>query len=245
MTLKSLIAYVPWQLRDILPRAFVPMVLFGVFAGLPIAVATSSHAPEMTPEQFGQFLRTIFTGVAPLCFTLGGFLFMTRSIAEDRERQHTRFYFSHPVSPSAFYLSRFVVGLMAFLACFLPVPLAFLAYGADISLLGTMGAMLVALLLIGGLTTVCAALSNKDGVVLIIAYVASQAVHRAVEQGLTSAALRPLAAVLPPIDTMNDVMETMLRAGSWDLGDIAHVALYGLGLLAVGLFLLRRGPLVR
>src|SRR5690606_30056174 len=110
------IAYVPWQLREIFPRALVPLVLFAIFGGIPVAVAMQSagNTAPRDAEAVGGLLRAVYLGVAPLCLTLGAFLFMTRSIAEDRERSYVRFLFAHPVAPAGFYLSRFVVGLLTF-----------------------------------------------------------------------------------------------------------------------------------
>lgn len=247
MTLRPLIAYVPWQLRDIFPRALVPLVLFAVFGGIPVAVTLRGvgNAAPPDPEAFGAMLRMIYIGVVPLCFTLGAFLFMTRSIAEDRERSYVRFLFAHPVAPEHFYLSRFVVGLLTFAACFLPVPLVLRAYGADVPVLGSLVAMASVFALVGGLTTLCAAFANKDGLALIIVYVVTQSLQRLATQDVLPAWAEPIVRGLPPIDSLNLVMKSLLEATDWPVTDIIHVVGYGLGLLAAGLFVLRRSPLVR
>lgn len=247
MTLRPLLGYVPWHLRDIVPRALVPLVLFGVFAGIPVAVSLGGVGSAAPPdaEALGAMLRLVYVGVAPLCLTLGAFLFMTRSIAEDRERSHVRFFFSHPVAPAPFYLSRFIVGLATFAACFLPVPLLMRALGADVPLLGSMVAMLTVFMLIGGLTTLCAALTNKDGLALIIAYVVTQALQRLAATDALPAWSQPIARGLPPIESLNLIMKSLFEATDWPVTDIIHVVGYGLGLLVAGLLVLRRAPLVR
>lgn len=247
MTLRALIAYVPWQVRDIFPRAVVPLALFAIFGGIPIATELSGvgNAAPPEPEALRQMLRVIFIGVTPLCLTLGAFLFMTRSIAEDRERHYVRFLFAHPVAPAPFYLSRYVVGLLTFLLCFLPVPLTLRAFGADVPVLGTMLAMLAIFVLIGGLTTLCAAIWNKDGLALIVVYIAVQSLQRLATQGVLYDWLRPFVRGLPPIASLNSVMQSLLDASGWPVTDLVHVIGYGLGLLAAGLLVIRRAPLVR
>ncbi len=247
MTPPTLLAYVPWHVRDILPRAVVPMVLFAVFGGIPIAatMAGAGNTAPPDPEAVGAMLRLVFIGVAPLCLTLGAFLFMTRSLAEDRERQYVRFLFAHPVAPAPFYLSRFVVGLLTFLICFVPVPLALRAFGADVPLLASLVAMASILVLIGGLATLCAAIANKDGLVLIIVYIATQSLQRLAVQDALPEWLQAVARGLPPIESLNLVLKTLLEGGTWPVTDLVHVIGYGLGLLAAGLLVIRRAPLVR
>jgi ABC-type transport system involved in multi-copper enzyme maturation permease subunit len=247
MTRSAILAYVPWHVRDLLPRAAVPVALFVVFGGIPIAATMSgagNNAPP-DPDALSQMLRLVFIGVAPLCFTLGAFLLMTRSIAEDRERHYVRFLFAHPVAPAPYYLSRFVVGLVLFLVCFVPVPLGVRAFGGDVPLGGSLMAMLTVLVLIGGLTTLCASLANKDGLVLIVVYIATQTLQRLAAQDVLYEWAQPIARGLPPVGSINDVIKTLLEGGPWPVNDLVHIIGYGLGLLVAGLLVIRRAPLVR
>lgn len=247
MTLRPLIGYMPWQLRDIFPRALVPLVLFAVFGGIPVAVSMQGvgNAAPPDPEALGAMLRMVYIGVAPLCFTLGAFLFMTRSIAEDRERSYVRFLFAHPVAPGHFYLSRFIVGLLTFAACFLPVPLVLRAYGADVPVIGSIVAMFSVFVLIGGLTTLCAAFANKDGLALIVVYVVTQSLQRLATTDVLPGWVQPIVRGLPPIESLSLIMKSLLEATDWPVTDIIHVVGYGIGLLVAGLLVLRRAPLVR
>lgn len=247
MTLHALRDYVPWQARDILPRAFVPMALFLVFAGIPIAgMLSMGDTPNgVAPENIGSFLRAAYIGVAPLCMTLGAFMFMTQGPAVDRERQFVRFLFAQPVAPAAFYLQRFVVGLLLFIACFLPVPLVMRAYGAEIPIVGSIVAMGASLVLIGGLTTLCAALVNKDGLLLIVVYLLTQLAQRLSGQGILWEWARPIARGLPPVESLGMVVKSLLEATDWPVTDLVHVFGYGIGLLVAGLLVIRRAPLAR
>lgn len=248
MTLQALRDYVPWQIRDILPRAFVPMALFIVFGGIPILGMLSVSdpgAPQPGSAEFREFLRAAYIGVAPLCMTLGAFLFMTQGPAVDRERQFVRFLFAHPVAPAQFYLQRFIVGLLLFLVCFLPVPLVLRAYGANIPIVGTIVAMTASLVLIGGLTTLCAALVNKDGLLLIVVYVLTQALQRLAATDVLWDWVQPIVRGLPPVESLGLVVKSLLQATDWPVTDLVHVIGYGLGLLVAGLLVIRRAPLAR
>lgn len=247
MTLQTLRDYAPWQARDTVPRAFVPMAVVAVFGGIPVYAAAHSQRtnPEFTAEAFGQILRLTYVGVVPLAFTLGAFLFMTRSIAEDRERQYVRFLFSHAVAPAPFYLSRFVVGLVTYLICFLPVPFIVRHLGADVPVVGSMVAMVASLTLIGGLATLCSALWNKDGLALVFIYAATQSLQRLGSMDALAAWLKPIVRGMPPLNSLGTVVETLLRGGTWPTTDLIHVVGYGVGLLVAGLLVLRRAPLVR
>lgn len=247
MSLAALRAYAPWMLRDIAPRALVPMAAIAVFGGIPVYAAARSQRtnPEFTAEALGRIVSLTYVSVVPLALTLGAFLFMTRSIAEDRERQYVRFMFSHAVAPAPFYLARFAVGLLAFLLCFLPVPVVVQYFGGDVPLAGSMLAMTATLVLVGGLTTLCAAMFNKDALALIFVYVGSQLLQRLRTQDVLVDWLEPVARVLPPVSSLGTVVDTLVRGGEWPINDLILVMGYGLGLLVAGLLVLRRAPLVR
>lgn len=247
MTLPTLRAYAPWMLREIVPRALVPMVLFGFFVGIPIYATVHSQRsnPEFNPEALGRLLTMAYVGTAPLACTLGAFLFMTRSIAEDRERQYVRFLFSHAVAPAQFYLTRYVVGMLTFLLFFLPVPLVVRHFGGEAPVAASLLAMTVTLVFVGGLTTLCAALVNKEGLALIVVYAGSQLLQRLRTQDVLVDWLDPVAQVLPPVGALGTVVDTLVRGGAWPTNELILVVGYGLGLLAAGLLVLRRAPLVR
>jgi hypothetical protein len=247
MTLRTLRDYAPWQLRELVSRAFVPMAMFAVFAGIPVyAMADAARKSQSySAEQLANILQGAYVGVVPLCLTLGAFLLMTRSVAEDRERQYVRFIFSHPVPPAPFYLMRFLLGVALFVLCFLPVPLVVRYFGADVPVLGTVVAMVLTLVLVGGLTTLCAALTAKDGLLLILTYMGTQLLQQLAAADALHAWLAPLVRGLPPVVPLSTVVRTLLSDASWPVTDIIHILGYGIGLLIAGLLVIRRAPLVR
>ncbi len=247
MTLRALRSYVPWQALDLLPRALAPLALFAVFAGIPIAAMLKSAGKPMgvDPENQAAFIKAVYISMAPLCMTLGAFLFMTAGLAVDRERQHLRFYFAHPVSPVAYYLQRFLVGLVISAVCFLPIPYTMRALGGDVPVIGTVVALLATLVLIGGLAMLCAAITNKDGLALILAYVGTQAVQQLPTSGILVDVMRPIGRVLPPLAELDALRKMLLESSRVPWTDLILVFGYGIGLLVAALFVIRRAALVR
>ena len=247
MTPRTLLAYVPWLARDLSTKAIVPLVFCLTLGGIPtLAWSSTQDVLDIrgNPVQ-AAFLQDVYLNLAPLCFTLGAFLFMTQSVALDRERQHVRFLFAQPVPPAGFYLTRFVVGLGLYLLCFLPLPLALRAVGVDIPVVGSLVALFATLVLIGGLSTLCGALVQREGLLLIVTYVGVQVMQQVARQDLLPDWGAAVARGLPPILSLGDVMRALLRGLDWPTTDLVHILGYGLGMFAAGLLVLRRAPLVR
>ena len=64
-------------------------------------------------------------------------------------------------------------------------------------------------------------------------------------QDLLAQWMRPIVRGLPPIETMSVISQALVEGGTLVPNDVIHVLGYGLGLLAAGLFVMHRGPLVR
>ncbi len=247
MMAATLRAYLPWHLRDVAVRALVPMASYLVIGGIPMLALHASQQAKANPDPalLSEGFASIYRAVGPLCCTLGGFMMMSQSVALDRERQHVRFLFATPVAPAAFYLQRFLVALVAFVALFLPVPLTMWALGADVTILGSIVGLVSALVLIGGLTTLAAALTHKDGVVVILIYVLTQTLQQLAAQDVLWEWARPFVRGLPPVHSLSEAMKSVFQGTDWPVTDLIHVNGYGLGLLVAGLLVVRRAPLVR
>ncbi|MBX3132087.1 MAG: hypothetical protein KF689_01715 [Gemmatimonadaceae bacterium] len=247
MTLRPLLAYAPWHARDVLPRALVPLAVFAIVGGLPVfgylrnqeIIDLANNATQ------ADFVRAMFREVLPLAITLGAFLFMTQSVALDRDRQHTRFFFAHQVLPDAFYLQRFVVGLVVFVACFAPVPLVMQWLLPDLPVLGAFGALVIALVLVGGLTVLAGSLTRRDGLAVILTFIVVRTLQQLSQADVLADWADPIVRGMPPIQTMAELQRAFLTAAAFQWTDVVHVVGYGLGLLAAGLLVVRRSPLVR
>ncbi|MHB1298277.1 MAG: ABC transporter permease [Gemmatimonadaceae bacterium] len=241
-----LAAYARWQLRDSLPRLATPLVIFLSIGMLPLwALARQSggFAAMRVEGQAQEMALVAYNSTLTLAMTLGAVLLATGVVALDRERQHFRFLFSHPVVPWQYYLQRFVVGAVMFSLVMALIPLGFSALVADVPVLPVITSSLMYALLYGSLATLCGALLNKDGIlfigVILIAGVLQQSKPMLPEW------VGAVANSLPPIHVTGIVRAAWLAGRSADTGDLVLVGLYSLGLLAAALVLIRRAPLAR
>ncbi len=101
MTLRPLLAYLPWQARDMAVRGLAPLAVLLLVGGIPtFAFLRNQEVVDLANNaQQADFVKLIFENVGALAITLGGFLFMSTSVALDRDKQHVRFFFSHQVNP--------------------------------------------------------------------------------------------------------------------------------------------------
>jgi hypothetical protein len=247
MTLRPLIAYLPWLTRDLAVRALAPLLVLVILGGLPIyAMLSSQEVVDLANNaQQADAVRQVFNGIMPLGIALAGFLMMTQSIALDRDRQHARFFFSHQVSPEAFYLARFATALVVFNAIFAVGPMVVEFALVDINVLGALSGLSLQLLLVGSLGVLCASLTHRDGLALVLSYF----VIRTLQQLSTADALAdwadPIAKGLPPLEKLNMLVNSFIRGIDFQWSDVMHVVGYSIGLLILGLFIVRRAPLVR
>jgi hypothetical protein len=247
MTLQPLLAYLPWQAREMAVRAIAPLAIALGVGGIPLyAFLNSQELVDLANNSTqADTVRAIYGGVTPLAITLGAFLFMSSGIAMDRDKQYVRFYFSQQVNPVNFYLQRFVLGLLIFPAVFVIVPVGVELFLTDVHVLGALAAFAICLVLVGGLTVLASALTNRDGLALIISYMFIRVLQQMAAQDLLSEWMSTLVRGLPPILTMGDLSTALVGGSAVQGTDVIHVVGYGLGLLFAGLLVMRRAPLVR
>lgn len=247
MTLRPLLAYLPWQAREMAVRGLAPLAILLVVGGIPTyAFLNGQDVVDLANNSTqADTVKAIYQSVASLAITLGAFLFMSSSVALDRDKQHVRFFFSRQVNPVNYYLQRFVVGMLLFLALFGIVPGAIELFMTDVNVLGSIGAFAISLVLIGGLTVLAAALTNRDGLALILSFVIIRTLQQLSTQDLLPDWMEPVARGLPPIETMAQLSKALVEGNTFQTTDLIHVVGYGLGLLVAGLIVMRRSALVR
>ncbi len=247
MTLRPLIAYFPWLARDLAVRALAPLLVMLILGGLPLyALLQSQEVVDLANNaQQADAVRQMFNNVAPLAIALAGFLIMTQSVALDRDRQHVRFLFSHQVSPVAFYLARFLLGIVVFCAVFAIAPLIVEFGMVDIDVFGALAALALQLLLVGSLGVLCASLTHRDGLALVLSYFVIRTLQQLAKQDVLAAWAEPIVRGLPPFETLGTLVRAFLTDGTFQWTDVIHVVGYGIGLLVAALLVIRRAPLVR
>ena len=170
---------------------------------------------------------------------------MNQVVALDREKQHFRFLLAHPVAAWEYYLQRFAVGLVLFVAAIALVPLTFSALVSDVPVIALMKAAALEGLLVGALATLCGVLVNKDGLALIGVFLLSKILQDLDKVDQLASWIEPIARGLPPIALEGEIRQQLLSGTAVASGDLLHVVAYAIGMLAVALFLVKRLPLAR
>ncbi len=243
----SPLAYVRWHARDSLLRSLVPLFLFTAIAALPIRalVKRSGMDAVRVGGELNQPILQIYSQALTLAMTLGAVLLLSGFVAQDRERGHVRFLFAAPVVPWQHYLTRAIVSIAMFTAMFASIPLVFSWIVVPVEIVGVLQSALLYATLYGGLALLAGALVNKDGVVFILLVVATSILQQLDKGELLSQPLAGVARALPPL-VLADTVRSRWLAGEAPLtGDLVHVALYALAMIAVALFVIRRTPLAR
>jgi len=244
--LAPLLAYIPWHARDALPRAIAPLLIaFGII-GIPVWAFVGGNAQVSVSDPRGADLAMqIYNGGLPLVLGIGAIILMNQVVALDREKQHYRFLLAHPVAAWEYYLQRFIVGLVLFVAAAAVVPILFSALAVDVPIIPLMKTAALEGLLVGALATFCGVLVNKDGVALIITFLLAKILQDLDRVDQLTWWLEPVARGLPPIALSGEIRSQLLSNTAVAQGDLLHVIGYAVGMLAVALFLVKRLPLAR
>ncbi len=243
----SLLAYAPWHAWYALPRAAASPGLFLILAGIPLSVTIGEFGLEAmrSPGEAQQAALLIYSQMMTLSMTLGAIIMVSGLVALDRERQHFRFLFSHPVVPWQYYLQQFVVSTLCFAAAMALIPLGFGVLVTAVPVLPVVQSALVYALAYGSLALLCGALLNKDGLIFIGVIIFAVTLQQAAAAGALPGWLVAAAKALPPLVAAQAIRAQWLAGGTAGAAEIMRVVAYSLGMLAVTLFVIRRAPLAR
>lgn len=247
MTLRPLLAYLPWQARDAAARGLAPVFLFSLIAGLPIyGVQTGNQTADFVNDPNARdFALAVYRSTVNLAIVLGAFLMTAQTVATDRERQHVRVLFAHQVVPWMYYLQRFIVGLLFLALSFAIAPWGFSQFVTPVSIPGAIWAALTTGVLIGGLAMLCSAVTARDALPLLIVYIGSNILQQVAATAELSAWLEWLAEVLPPIQKLGLLCQAWYTDSPLPTEHLAPVLGYGIGMLIFSLVIIKRAPLVR
>jgi ABC-type transport system involved in multi-copper enzyme maturation permease subunit len=245
--LRALLGYAPWYLKDGALKAIVPIGLFAVLAGMPLVFMIRQVSLEMlrAPGRWQDNAVQVYDQMLPLSLLLGAIVLMSGAASLDRERQHVRFLFSRPVLPWAFYLMQFVANLALFIVAVTMIPLAFSALITGVPLLPVLRTAALFGLLYGALGALCGAFLNRDGIAFIGAIIVSGTIQQIDRADQLGPIMRFVADALPPIGAAGRVRGAWFADQAANAADLRLVVLYGLGMLAVALWVIHRRPLVR
>lgn len=244
--LAPLLAYLPWHARDAWLRALTPVLIAGGVIGIPVySFIGASDSVSVADRRGIELAMNVYDGGIPLALTLGAIILMNQVIALDRDKQYFRFTMAHPIAAWEFYLQRFLVGLVLFVAASAVIPLVFSALVVKVTVIGMIKSAALQGLLLGALAMLCGALVSKDGLALIVTYVVAQILQDLRKAEVLVSWLVPVAQSLPPVRLASSLRGDWLRGVPVESSDLLFVVSYSVAMIAAALFLVKRLPLAR
>ncbi len=229
MTRGEVLRYLGWQVRDRTgPRLLVAWLIVAALC-LPLHFAVKGDAAP-SPETLRSMVQGMYVQLAGLAVVV----LFHGIVAEDRTKGFYRFYLAKPVSPLWFYGQSYVLavaGMLVFTAGFLAI-FSLAVHPAWHWRLLTSGTALA--LVIGGMIFALSTVTARDWIFMILILILSSSLRARFPAGRSTLG-KVFNAALPP-NQLTD--EAVLTSGEW-----AWVAAWGVGLFALGLFILRRRPL--
>lgn len=236
------LAYGRWQLRDHLRGAGLVIALFAVAMGLilwRVRVANPGVA-DAADLILGGALSQIAWPLVVLA--------VSGIVSTDRIEGYNRAIFSTPVVPAWYYLQRFLIGglVIATLPLVVAVVVRFAA-GSWADPLPSLAGVALLYLLLGGLVFAWSTFGRRDWAIGLSIYLGQSALHTAKTAGLPFPRwLLGAEPYLPPFHLVQfgrlegrEFAPASLPAGI----DLAHYLLYAVGLLAIGVVVLRIRPM--
>ena len=250
MTAPSLrwLAYARWLLLDYLwQRLLLPLVLAALLVtGMLYSVSGQSSKPGFWTSPDGvRFALIVLRQVMGTFLPLAVLMAMNGVVAQDRQKGYFRFLFSKPVPVTGFYVSAFVVHLVAAAAAAGLLAAALGAFSAPQQVVGVALACALTFVLLGSLLFLFSVLTYQDGIVFILLWVATLLARQ------LEPALRPghwmhsAVRVLPPTHRLDAVREALYTAQPVPMNDLWHVLAYGGACFALAVVALRKLPLAR
>jgi hypothetical protein len=247
MTLQPLLAYIPWHARDGVVRALTSPLMFALLAGIPLGTMTRDGglASVATDPRMREFGTSLYLNFGSLAMTLGAVLQTSNVVALDRERQYYRFLFAHQVAPWMYYLQRYVVGIVLFVALFMLVPIVYSQVVLPVSILGALKAAVLFGTFVGSLALLCGAFTKRDGLALIGTYLVAASLQPPVVYAALPTWAQWLSKLLPPAHAAAEVRDAWMKGTTAVSADLWLTLGWTAGMLVTALFVIRRLPLAR
>lgn len=221
--------YARWMIRDLALAQFALVVAIAVLTGIVLTQVSPSPTATDGPMIITQMLNSLGWIIVLTC--VGGI------VATDRTQGFYRTAFSRPVSPVGYYLQRWVLGGVVVA---LVVPVLGLGIMAAVGRFAMpwdlAGSLLLLYLLLGGLCFLFSTLTRLDWLFAISVMIMQNILHQLRSRGL-SPFWRTLESLLPPFHLAD--YRSPLPTGT----GLLHILLYGAGVLALALAILRWRPL--
>lgn len=240
------LAYAAWHLRDSLLRALAPIGLWLSLSGVGLGLMIRSSGLEAVRSGPLQIPATAaYQQGLTLALTLGALILASGYVAQDRAQGHVRFLFSAPVVAWQFYLARFVIGLVCFVAATALIPVGFSLLIFPVAVAPVVASAALYGLLLGALAYLAGALTRRDGAVVIGVTLLASVLQPFARTDQLPGWLDVIATALPPLKAADDVRTAWMSGAAPVTQDLVLALGYALAMLVVSLLIIRRAPLVR
>jgi len=243
------LAYARWQLIDgAWQRLALPLVmamLLSYAAFYSVKGMAAGHPDFFTGSDGRRFtyqlLKQAMGAFIPLAVLMG----TNGIVAQDRQKGYFRFFFSKPVPVTGFYVSAFVVQAVLVMAGAALVAALIGVRSTPQPVLGVALAAGLTFALLGSLLFLLSTITYQDGLVFILAWVATL-IARQIEPAMPVGHwLHGVVRVLPPTHRLDAVRDALYAAQPVVAADVWHVLAYGAACFVLALVALRRLPLSR
>lgn len=239
--------YALWQLRDYASRPMIWTILaVSVFGVFPLIVMKIHAADLSRMDDEGMPYRQAFEGFVAIFGFLAPMLAVSRLVSKDRSPGLTRFVFAKPVGVREYYAQAWIVRAVAALLLAASMGVLINQFIGEVPWLRGLAVIGVCWVLIGGVGLLLSVLTKLDTGLLIAVYLIPDVLNQLLEASPGSSWwVKPWLTIMPPMHRLDEIRRAILTDAPFPQGDVAHALLYGAGCAALGVFLVRKLPLVR
>lgn len=241
MSKGRLARYSLWQFRDFVLERGIAIVLIGFLWGY---VMFEPFRRAMGPQWKGDQTSpawTVALQVSSAVVSLAVLIAMNGIVSTDRKNSYYRFLFAKPISPVLFYGQLFLIYMLGVVAAMVILSGLFRMIFPVFSVVNFVLYTLLIYVAMGGIGFFLSVATRFDWVTLAAVWLGSRilrGVYGARDDWRSKA-----VEILPPVHKLDDLASSLIGAGTAHTSDVVWLVSYGLVFLALGLALLRWGPL--
>ncbi len=248
MTRGRMNAYSWYQIADqLIQKAAVPVILISLITFVPLYVTLHNPSNPFLTSTGPQLASVLYDSTVSLFLPLGLWFAVVAMISNDRARGHFRFLFSKPVNVVRFYLQKFLLSGVLYVALYAGIVAAFGHYTVHQSIHRAVENAVLTYFLMGSVGFFLSAVTRIDGALLTGVWVLALALQpmAALPASPLPQWVMLLAKILPPAQTLSEVRTQIYTMQPVDTHSLWIVLAYGAVMFAAGLIVLRRAPLSR
>jgi len=229
------------QFRDFVVERGIAIMIIGLLWGyILVDPMRRTMGPGFSITPHSPMWPLVIT-VASSIVSLSVLIALNGIVSNDRKMGYYRFLFAKPVSVIAYYSQLFVVYMIGVVAAMLILSAIMHAIVPDFSIVNFLFYSAVVYVAMGGIGFFLSVTTRYDWLTLAAVWLGSRVLRDI--YGARPGIPGTLVQVLPPVHRLNDVAQDMITHGNASATDVIWLVGYGAAFFALGLLLLRHGPL--